>query len=373
MSNVAVESYERAQEMIDILIPIWERVLKHSAIRSDENFFDLGGDSLLAVALFLEIEKQTGRKLPITIIYDAPTIASLAAVLEKSDTLPKISPLVLLKPGDDAPPLFMMHGLGATVLGLLDLAKRTPSRHPIYGVQPRGSDGVEAPDQRLEDMARYCLAAIDEVQPHGPYLLAGLSFGGVVMLEVAHRILERGDDVALLAMVDSYPHPRFWPLKTWLGVLWRRARYHASALGRLELRQVIPYVTRRSANLSQHIRKRGGEHFEREPGVGKSMPEALNEVLRCSILALASYRPRYYPGKVTFLQASLAAQHPDDARLVWGKLAGRHPDDVRLIWGKLVQELELHEAAQDHAAPTASQVNEAAEWLSRCIDRATLG
>ena len=190
------------------------------------------------------------------------------------------------------------------------------------------------------------------------------------MLEVAHRMLERGDEVALLALVDSYPHPRFWPFRIWLGVLWRRARYHASALSRLEIRQLIPYVTRRFANLLQHIRKRGGEHFEREPSVAKSMPEALNEVLRSSILALASYRPRYYPGKVTFLQASLAAQHPDDDRLVWGKLAGRHPDDVRLIWGKLVQKLELHEAAHDHAASTTSQLDEAGVWLSRCIDRA---
>jgi len=155
MSDAAVESHDCDREMINVLTPIWERVLKHSAIHPDENFFDLGGDSLLALALFLEIEKQTGRKLPITIIYDAPTIASLAKVLQKSDTLPKISPLVLLKPGVDAPPLFMMHGLGATVIGLFELGKRMPSSHPIYGVQPRGSDGVEAPDERLEDMAHY--------------------------------------------------------------------------------------------------------------------------------------------------------------------------------------------------------------------------
>src|SRR5260370_4691198 len=164
---------------------MWPRQLRRSAIRPDENFFDLGGASLLARAVGLEIAAATGRELPITTIYDAPTIDALAALLEDERT-PQYCPLVLLKPGADMAPLFIVHGLGGNVVEILPLANRIETPRPIYGIQARGVDGIELPLQRVEDMAEAYLDAIRTVQPNGPYFLAGYSFGGLVAFEMAH-------------------------------------------------------------------------------------------------------------------------------------------------------------------------------------------
>ena len=108
--------------MTEVLTPIWERVLQRSAIRVEDNFFDLGGDSLLAVELFTEIAKGCGRELAPVTIYCAPTIASLAAILEEP-TAPRFPPLLQLKPGTQAPPIFLAHGLGGTAMDFFQLVK----------------------------------------------------------------------------------------------------------------------------------------------------------------------------------------------------------------------------------------------------------
>src|SRR5271155_6197737 len=95
----------------EVLTPIWERVLQRPSIRAEDNFFDLGGDSLLAVQLFSEIERTCGRELAPVTIYCAPTIAALAAILDEPSA-PRFPALVQLKEGAGAPPLFLAHGLG---------------------------------------------------------------------------------------------------------------------------------------------------------------------------------------------------------------------------------------------------------------------
>ncbi|MGD0867506.1 MAG: phosphopantetheine-binding protein, partial [Rhizomicrobium sp.] len=124
------------------LTDIWSRTLQTAPICPDSNFFDLGGDSLLAVGLLLEIERQFGRKFPITTIYDAPTIAEQADLLE-SEGEAGFSPLVLLKSGDGSKPLFIVHGIGGTVIELDALGKQIRTDSPVYAIQARGLDGAE--------------------------------------------------------------------------------------------------------------------------------------------------------------------------------------------------------------------------------------
>jgi pimeloyl-ACP methyl ester carboxylesterase len=183
--------------------------LQTAPIFPDSNFFDLGGDSLLAVGLLLEIERQFGRKFPITTIYDAPTIAEQADLLE-SGAAAGFSPLVLLKSGDGSKPLFIVHGIGGTVIELDALGKQIRTDSPVYAIQARGLDGAEAPIESVSEMAAFYLDAIRQVQPVGPYYLAGYSFGGLVALEMARSLGEK--DVALLLMIDSYALPTTWPL-----------------------------------------------------------------------------------------------------------------------------------------------------------------
>ncbi len=98
-------------------------------------------------------------------------------------------------------------------MDFFQLVKYIQTQRPIYGMQAKGTDGVDEPFDRIEDLAQFYLDAIRKLQPHGPYFLIGYSLGGLVMLEMAQRLIKTGENVALLAMLESYPHPRFLSLK----------------------------------------------------------------------------------------------------------------------------------------------------------------
>ena len=216
----------------EVLTPIWERVLQRPAIRVEDNFFDLGGDSLLAVQLFSEIERTCGRELAPVTIYCAPTIAALAAILDEPAP-PRFPPLLQLKDGSEAPPIFLAHGLGGTAMDFFQLVKHIQTQRPIYGMQAKGTDGVDEPFDRIEDLAQFHLDAIKKLQPHGPYYLIGYSLGGLVTFEMAQRLTKSGEKVALLAMLESYPHPRFLSLSERVRLGARLATQRASTVGRL--------------------------------------------------------------------------------------------------------------------------------------------
>ena len=227
--------------MVDVLTPIWERVLRRRAVQQDDNFFDLGGDSLLAVELFAEIERVCGREMAPVTIYCAPTISALAAVLEEP-TAPRFPPLLQLKAGTEGSPIFLAHGLAGTAMDFYQLVKYVQTQRPIYGMQAKGTDGVEEPFERLEDLAQYHLDAIKEIQAHGPYYLIGYSLGGLVTLEMAQRLVAQGEKVALLALLETYPHPRFLSLRQRVRLAIRLVWYRATTVSRLPIRDAISYI-----------------------------------------------------------------------------------------------------------------------------------
>ncbi len=237
--------HKSTSSLAEVLTPIWERVLLRPGIRVDDNFFDLGGDSLLAVQLFSEIARVSGRELAPVTIYCAPTIAALAEILEEPSA-PRFPPLLQLKEGVGAP-IFLAHGLGGTAMDFFQLVKHLKTQRPIYGMQAKGTDGVDEPFDRIEDLAQFYLNAIKELQPHGPYFLVGYSLGGLVMLEMAQRLTENGEKIALLAMLESYPHPKFLSLKQRVRLGSRLANQRASTVGRLPLRDALSYIIRPSA------------------------------------------------------------------------------------------------------------------------------
>jgi acetoacetyl-CoA synthetase len=336
-----------------LLTAIWERLLQRSPIGADENFFDLGGDSLLAITLFLEIAKATGRDLPITTIYEAPTIAELAATLER-EAAPQFSPLGLGKDGEDElPPLFIAHGLGGNIMEIFPLAKRVQSRQPIYAIQAKGVDGADVPHERVEDMAQFYLDAVREVQPHGPYFLAGYSFGGLVALEMAQRLSNEGETIGFLGMLDTYPHPRFWPLACRVSVLARLAKRHAVALMDMAFGDVVPFLKERFARLSTYFG--AGSANPRNAGTSRSSQPSLQLVFDYADVAWTHYRPRFYRGNVTFLRAEFCL---------------RFPDDPFAMWSRLVQKLDVHSVPGDHLGMVREQVDDLASRLSACLREA---
>jgi len=319
--------------MVEMLTPIWQRVLQLSSVDVEDNFFDIGGDSSLALQLFDEIAQACGRELPPVTIYVAPTIAALAAALEQPADL-RLPPLVLLKPGSGQPPLFVTHGLGGSVIDFFQVVKHMRTPHPIQGMQARGIDGTEEPLDRIEDMAQFHLDAIRRVQPHGPYLLAGYSLGGLVTLEMAQRLTAEGEKVALLAMLDSYPDIRYLSFAQRVRLVTRLATRRATSAMKLPAAEAFSLVVRPSRGRS------GAPRVSYQPPVNVSITPAMQRARECDYLALTRYRPRFYAGTIRFVRAEIPTDFPADPAPVWSQLASQF--DVETVPGDHLGIMSTH-------------------------------
>jgi acetoacetyl-CoA synthetase len=301
--------------MVEMLVPIWQRVLQRSSIGIDDNFFELGGSLRSADILFAEIARACGRELPSATIYQAPTIAALALLLEQP-TLPRFSPFVQIKAGDEQPPILIVHGLAGT-LPFFGLAQHIRTGHSVYGIQGKGVDGMEEPLESVEDMAAFYLDSIKDVQPHGPYILIGYSFGGLVALEMARRITRSGEEVALLVLIDAYPHLRYLSAGQRLLLIARRAVRWSGMKQRLA--RAASHVTPSFGRLRD-----GGNGNDGDPVAEASrlsFEEAALRVKEKAYVALARYRPCFYEGKIKFVKSESDSYYPSDPVAVWVQLA----------------------------------------------------
>jgi acetoacetyl-CoA synthetase len=276
----------------------------------------------------------------------------MSAVLEQIPDL-RSHPLVLLKPGTGVP-LFIVHGLGGNVWELADLGKLIPSPRPVYAIEAKGLDGTAAPIDSLAEMAGYYLAAIRELQPRGPYMLAGYSFGGVVAFEMAHQLADAGQAVALLVLLDSYTHLVNWPSAVRRQVWRSRIANRIAVAARAPLGETIDYYIRRSRDVRHNLRKYGRvigplgfQSEQRSP--------AVQRVIECCDAAWIAYRPRFYPGKLTFLKAGRNM---------------RFPNDPQVIWGNLAKQVVIHTVPGEHVELVGAKVDRLALRLSQCMDEA---
>ncbi|NET44013.1 condensation domain-containing protein [Okeania sp. SIO2B3] len=190
------------------LAQIWSEILDLKLVGLQDNFFALGGHSILAVRLMAEIEKHFGKNLPLVSLFLAPTIEQLADVLRQSTDSISWSSLVPIQPRGSRPPLFLVPGGGGNVIYFSQLAKYFSSDQPFYGLQSVGLDGESEPHTRVEDIAAHNIREIQSIQAQGPYLLGGHSFGGTVAFEMAQQLHKQGQEVALLAIIDvAAPEP----------------------------------------------------------------------------------------------------------------------------------------------------------------------
>jgi thioesterase domain-containing protein/acyl carrier protein len=198
-------AYDAPQDELEKeLTRIWEQVLGIQPIGRTDNFFDLGGHSLLAVQLFGQIERTFNRALPLSTLFQAPTIAHLATILRQEESIVPWHSLVPIQKNGSKLPLFCMHGGGLNILIFRELANDLGPDRPLYGLQAKGLDGKAEPHTCIEDMAADYIKEMQTVQPHGPYFLAGLSNGGVIGLEIAQQLQSQGESIGLLAMFDTY-------------------------------------------------------------------------------------------------------------------------------------------------------------------------
>jgi amino acid adenylation domain-containing protein len=174
-----------------------------------DNFFDLGGHSLLALTLFPRIEREFRVKLALSMLFDNVTVASQAAAIESERTRRTAwSSLVVMREGGAKLPLFVLPELRGDVLTYRQMLTGFDPERPVYGIECMGLDGRVAPRTTIEGIARDCVRAIRKARPHGPYLLAGYCFGGVVAYEVASQLASAGEEVPFVGLVDATPYGR---------------------------------------------------------------------------------------------------------------------------------------------------------------------
>ena len=311
------------------LTKIWENVLGIKSISVTDNFYDLGGDSLLAVRLFAEIEKVFHKKLPLASLLTAPTVAQLVNQLRQDQGSAPWSSMVPIQPNGSKPSLFCIHGAGGNILSFRDLARYLGSEQPFYGLQSLGLDGKQTPLTTVEDMARCYLQEIRTIQPNGPYFLSGYCFGGKIALEIAQLLRLDGETVALLALLEPSP--------VQFSTSENQRPYQRSYSDRLK-------------GLFQRLIHRGFQDVLKQQFLklvsklyqffGISLPQSLQiiKVQEGNTFASKNYvAKRYYPNPVTmFLTNERIAQSPELQKgwieLVTGNLeiqeiSGKHLDD----------------------------------------------
>ncbi|KAF9923513.1 hypothetical protein BGZ65_008839, partial [Modicella reniformis] len=207
--NFARQGYEPPQSRFESLLSfIWEDVLNVSKVGRHNDFFTIGGHSLLALKMISRVRQLLGFEMSIRTVFEAPTIAKLALRLGESGMAQEEESYRMLFPikthGSWAP-LFCIHPVMGLSWCFMGLSKHLPPEQPLYGLQARGIYSEGGPASTLDEMALDYIDQIRRVQPHGPYHLLGYSFGGTVAHLMASHLSKQGERIGLLALMDSFP------------------------------------------------------------------------------------------------------------------------------------------------------------------------
>lgn len=354
--DIDTEYVEPRNDVERFLAGLWTKLLGVEKIGIHDSFFDIGGHSLIAVRLFREIRNEFAVDLPISALFDAPTIADCAALIARvtgnsASTSPEAdgaaqdpegSPaqgvhLVTISGGRSGggTPFFICAGMFGNILNLRDLAVHLAVDRPVYGLQARGLFGDQEPHDSIEAMAAGNLAELRRLQPHGPYLLGGFSGGGLVAYEMAQQLLEAGEEVEQLIMLDT-PLPTQPPI---------------TVLDRLSMK-LQDLKRDRSSFISKWIgnRRRWKERVDARAGVeqqSEPSEEANNIAIENAFRgALPKYKVRIYPGKVLLLRPRLNILYrlPDGRALQDGRNIALDDNG----WTPYVGKLTVEEVAGDH-------------------------
>lgn len=291
------------------LTEIWESLLGIAPIGIQNNFFELGGTSLLAVQMLTQIEKLWGKNLPITTLLQAPTVEDLVKVIRSAKAQQGTGDLVPLRSTGSKPPVFCIYG----ILLYQDLVNQLDPDRPVYGVylqeevdllKTGNIDLYNSIFTSVPTIAARYLQAIRTLQPHGPYHLAGESFGGVVAFEMAQQLQAEGEEVALVALFDSLAPNSFARMP-----LTQRLKLHWKMLSK----QGLPYFLEKVQPLMQSLQQKFSTKIDKvsqqSPTSAEAVPQAVSEKAQHDIRdevrqwASKSYVPQPYSGRMVLFRA----------------------------------------------------------------------
>lgn len=326
MADASIGQINVSDNVMGQLTQIWQEILHLDSVNPDQNYFDLGGDSSLAVLLFAKIEEIFHVELPLATLFEAPTIEEFAQVLRRETAPASWSPLVAIQTSGSRPTFFCIHGAGGNVLIYRDLARCLGPDQPFYGLQCPGLNGSCPPLTRIEDMAALYVKEIRRKQPRGPYFLGGYCMGGTVAYEVAQQIQAQGERVALLALFDTmdfskFPHLSTWD-KTYRAVQW--LAFHAGNFLRLDGEGKAQFLKGKMQVFRNRIpvwRGMLAAKFTKGSGTGTEESSLLANIWQTNDRACVKYIPQPYAGTITDFRPAKQYRVFDKRDAKWDQLA----------------------------------------------------
>lgn len=281
-----------------LLAELWSELLNVPGIGIHDNFFDMGGHSLIGIQLLARIGERFGKSLPLNSLFQAPTIASFAKLLQSENEVTGLKNLAALQSAGDRIPFFCVHGDEANHHIMRYLGKD----QPYYAFFHQGEDGAQFQYKTVEEIATHYVNELTAVQPEGPYLIGGYSFGGVVAYEMAGQLRAAGHEVPLLAMFDMYAPKHFIRTMSASNKFYEPLK-----------RIVMRWLTDREL-AKGNIRSHNLRHFN---------------IIDNYHQAILNYDPKPYDGPVTVFKAD-RSPGPDD--MGWSSLVSG-PLDIRVVPG----------------------------------------
>jgi thioesterase domain-containing protein/acyl carrier protein len=341
-------------ELERTLAVIWEQTFDVRPIGIHDNFFGLGGHSLIAVKLIAAIEKEIGKKLRLRTIFQEPTIARLAEALAGTENA-RHSSVIEIQPRGSKPPLFLVHGVGGGMFwGYSNLAHHLGLDQPVYAFKSRGMDGLEE-FERIEDMAAQYVSELRQFQPRGPYYLGGYCFGGNVAFEMARQLRAQHQEVALLLLMNCWPNnSSYTKLTLHPAVLAQAVSNFCYRLGhqfRWAVKQPRDFFKWRTAWLRKRVKSFFTGNLEDRVAVEdivdlSTRPEHERKLWRTHVQAWLQYQPQPYDGRIVLFRTR---GHPlacsFDHRMGWGPFA-RGGVTVKICPGDHESLLETENAAE---------------------------
>lgn len=315
------------------LIRIWEKVLGVSNIGRNDNFFDLGGNSLLGIRLLSGIERALNIRVPVAVIFQGQTVAAMAATLEDKDTLDLNLRAVAVQPYGKLPPLFFIPGVNGNVIGYEELAAGLGNERPLYGLRSVGLEGEADPLNELPAIAQQFVADVRKVQPEGPYNFMGFCIGGIVAFEMAQQLKNEGEKVEFLGLIDTWPQDMI-PAPKAVSQTGQQLAYLTEALKR-NIRELAAVPTRKKL---QYIKQKLGAATDMATKLdvyrGDDGERLQDLVITSNQVAASTYIASKYDGPLNLYitLGDLLEPDPSDPRLYW-KSFGNETSSVMWIPG----------------------------------------